>query len=119
MTPEEERDYCLNLCPYTHLKTCPNECPIYNPGGAGKERHRKTIGTGNKPRDKRDKNQLSPSKLRKRKGMEMILAGTSKIEIMRELEVSYSSIQRWERQLIERGEFVKPKDLRKDRGNHY
>ena len=107
MTEAEEREYCLNHCPYPDAPSCPNCCDVYRIG------EKPYISKASyKPR------QMNMES-RKVRGKEMMLSGRGKSEIMRAMDVSYSTVQRWEAQLIERGEFAKPKDLRKERRNRH
>ena len=106
MTEAEERDYCLNHCPFSNNDGCSPCCEIFNRGQGAK----RPVPAASRKRQPPD----FPK--RRERGRELLLAGAGKRMIALQLDVSYSSVQRWEAQLVQEGKFAKPRDLRKGAG---
>lgn len=100
-----EAEYCLNHCPFPDHDGCSPCCEIYSRDQRGGSRKKYVPQTDRK---------RPPSDFQRRKaeGMALLLDGVSKRAVVDRLEVSYSSVQRWEAQLIREGKFKKPRDMR-------
>lgn len=89
----DDIDYCLNHCPYADFGDCPGQCDIIKRASGHAANAAALTARSDPERFKRSREQ----------GRKMLLAGARKHEIAAKLQVSYSTVQSWEKNLRKSG----------------